>query len=108
ARVWIQKDDSEHGRDSAISRRVLSKERIPANPYRDRRDHESEAGRWRPDSILFREGALNDGSRLSTNGRDRIGRLACDGSDGAIARQLIFERIADAQREAGPDRRTEI
>src|ERR1700688_4420410 len=38
----------------------------------------------------------------------RVRRPACDRRLGTIARQTILERVANAQREAGPDRRTEI
>ena len=41
------------------------------------------------------------------NGR-RVRRSAGDRRLGAITRQLILERVANAQGEAGPDRRTEI
>jgi len=36
------------------------------------------------------------------------GDTACDRRFGAIARQMILERAENTQREAGPDRRTEI
>src|SRR5882672_10235999 len=38
----------------------------------------------------------------------RVRRPACDRRFGAIARKMTFERVENAQREAGPDRRTEI
>src|SRR5258708_12486198 len=37
-----------------------------------------------------------------------VRRPACDRRFGTIAREMILERIENAQREAGPDRRTEI
>src|SRR6266852_5109694 len=38
----------------------------------------------------------------------RVRRPACDRRFGSIAREMILERVENAQREAGPDRRTEI
>src|ERR1700730_3023205 len=38
----------------------------------------------------------------------RVRGPACDRRFGTIAREMILERAANAQREAGPDRRTEI
>src|ERR1700732_544473 len=38
----------------------------------------------------------------------RVRRPACDRRVGTIAREMILERVENAQREAGPDRRTEI
>src|SRR5258708_6902571 len=40
--------------------------------------------------------------------RHRVGRPACNRRFGAIARQMILERVEYAEREAGPDRGTEI
>src|ERR1700731_2719101 len=37
-----------------------------------------------------------------------VRRPACDPRFGTIAREMILERVENAQREAGPDRRTEI
>src|SRR3984957_8306904 len=38
----------------------------------------------------------------------RVRRPACDRRLGAIARQTVLERVANAEREAGPDRHAEI
>src|SRR6202048_4068788 len=45
---------------------------------------------------------------LLANYCQRVRRPACDRRFGTIAREMILERVENAQREAGPDRRTEI
>src|SRR5712692_5036203 len=45
---------------------------------------------------------------LLANYRQRVQRPACDRRFGTIAREMILERVENAQREAGPDRRAEI
>src|ERR1700730_14227277 len=45
---------------------------------------------------------------LLADDRQRLRGPACDRRFGTIAREITLERVATAQREAGPDRRSEI
>src|ERR1700730_13179581 len=65
-----------------------------------------------PSAAICRHARLNAVARhyrvrLASDCR-RVRRPACDRRFGAITREMIPERVEDAQREAGPDRRTEI
>src|SRR5882757_6884235 len=105
---------SEISRNKRIgSRRVENRSRACRMPHRGTRIRTPRQLRsTRLSGAISPRARLNGVARhdrvLLANHCRRVRRPACDRLFGTIAREMILARVENAQREAGPDRRTEI